>query len=129
MAIVSNLILMKRYQILMITRCTTLLNDSWTIMEQMPTKRSGIASCVSPVDSNIYVFGGQNIDGAFSNTEKYNPEINKWSSEEPMPTARYGLEAIALDDKIYVIGGRTDSGRHVIDINEIFHIGANSTSN
>ena len=46
-----------------------------------------------------------------------------------MPTARYGLEAIALDDKIYVIGGRTDSGRHVIDINEIFHIGANSTRN
>jgi N-acetylneuraminic acid mutarotase len=36
------------------------LNDSWTVMEQMPTKRSGIAAAVSPVDGNIYVFGGEN---------------------------------------------------------------------
>ena len=105
------------------------LNDSWTIMEQMPTKRSGIAATASPVDGNIYVFGGQNITGSFRNTEKYNPEINKWSMEEPIPTARSGLDAIAQDNKIYVIGGRTDSGRHVIDVNEIFHIGANSTNN
>ena len=103
------------------------LNDSWTILEQMPTKRSGIAAAVSPVDNNIYVYGGQNIDGAFGNTEKYNPEINKWSSEEPMPTARYGFEAIALDDNIYVIGGRTDSGPNVVDINEIFAVDNNST--
>ena len=100
----------------------------WTAMEQMPTKRSGIAA-PSPADGNIYVFGGQNIDGAFSNTEKYDPGINKWSSEEPMPTARYGLEANAMDDKIYVIGGKTDSGPHVIDINEIFDVENNSNRN
>ena len=105
------------------------LNDSWTVLEQMPTKRSGIAGAVSPFDSNIYVFGGQDIDGAFSNTEKYNPEINKWASEEPIPTARYGLESIALDDKIYVIGGRTDSGPYIVDINEIFDVNNNSTFN
>ena len=105
------------------------LNDSWTVMEQMPTKRSGIAAAASPVDGDIYVFGGQGIDGAFNNTEKYGPEMNKWTTETSMPTARLGLEAIALDDKIYVIGGKTDLGPHVTDINEIFQVDNNSTSN
>lgn len=99
------------------------LNDSWSIMEQMPMKRSGIAAATSPVDGNIYVFGGQNITGSFRNTEKYNPETNKWSEEEPMPSARSGLDAVAQDGKIYVIGGRTESGRHIVDVNEIFHTG------
>jgi N-acetylneuraminic acid mutarotase len=104
------------------------LNDSWTVMEQMPSKRSGIAAAAT-VDGNIYVFGGQSIDGAFNNTEKYNPEINKWTTETSMPTARLGLEASALDDRIYVIGGKTDLGPHVTDINEIFHVDNNSTRN
>src|SRR5918999_1392419 len=98
------------------------LNDSWTAMEQMPTKRSGIAAAASPVDGNIYVFGGQSVDGAFGNNEKYNPKMNKWSTEESMPTARLGLEAIALENKIYVIGGKTDLGPYVSDKNEIFSI-------
>jgi N-acetylneuraminic acid mutarotase len=105
------------------------LNDSWTVMEQMPTKRSGIAAAASPVDGNIYVFGGQSIDDAFNNTEKYSPITDKWTTETSMPTARLGLEAIALDDKIYVIGGKTNLGPHVTDKNEIFHVDNNSTSN
>ena len=36
------------------------LNDSWTVMEQMPTKRSGIAVLFLPVDGNIYVIRGEN---------------------------------------------------------------------
>jgi N-acetylneuraminic acid mutarotase len=104
------------------------LNDSWTIMEQMPTKRSGIAAA-SPVDGNIYVFGGQSVDGAFGNNEKYDPELDQWTTEKPMPTARLASTAVPLDDKIFVIGGKTDLGPHVTDLNEIFHIGVNSTSN
>ena len=46
-----------------------------------------------------------------------------------MPTARYGLEAIALDDKIYVIGGRTNSGPYIVDLNEVFDVDNNSTRN
>ena len=105
------------------------LNDSWTIMEQMPTKRSGIAAAVSPVDGNIYVFGGQSIDGAFNNTEKYNPEINKWTTETPMPTARLGLEAENVDNKIYVIGGKERfPGSSATGANEIFTV-SNSSRN
>ena len=105
------------------------LNDSWTVMEQMPTKRSGIATAASPADGNIYVFGGQSMDGAFDNTEKYNPKTNNWTTEQPMPNGRLGLMAAPLDDRIFVIGGKTDKGPYVTELNEIFHIGTNSTNN
>lgn len=99
------------------------LNDSWTVMEQMPTKRSGIAAAASPVDGNIYVFGGQSIEGAFDITEKYNSKIDKWSTEESMPTARLGLEAKNIYDKIYVMGGKQGiPGSSATGANEIFAI-------
>jgi N-acetylneuraminic acid mutarotase len=105
------------------------VNDSWAVMEQMPTKRSGIAAAVSPADNNIYVFGGQSLDGAFNNTEKYDPKMNHWTTATPMPTARLGLNAAPLDDKIFVIGGKTDVGPHVSELNEILYVGSNDTSN
>jgi N-acetylneuraminic acid mutarotase len=103
------------------------LNDSWTVMEQMPSKRSGIAGAASPVDDNIYVFGGQGLEGALDTVEKFDPKSNQWTTVEPMPTARLGSEAFPLDNKIFVIGGKTDIGPFVTGLNEIFHIETNST--
>jgi N-acetylneuraminic acid mutarotase len=111
-----------------ITEMYNPINDSWTVMEQMPTKRSGIAAAASPADNNIYVFGGQSMDGAFNNTEKYDPKMNHWTAEKPMPTARLGLTAAPLDDKIFVIGGKTDVGPHVSELNEILYVGSNGTN-
>ena len=101
------------------------LNDSWTIMEQMPTKRSGIAAAASPVDGNIYVFGGENPfrdDGpvkTFDIVEKYDPKTNSWTVETPMPTARHGLAAISFDNKIFVIAGGSKPGLSVSNVNEV----------
>ena len=39
-----------------------------------------------------------------------------------MPTARHGLGAVAIDDKIYVIGGGPQPGMSVTNANEIFHV-------
>ena len=39
-----------------------------------------------------------------------------------MPTARHGLAAVAIGDKIYVIGGGPQPGLSVTDANEIFHV-------
>jgi hypothetical protein len=41
----------------------------------------------------------------FNNNEKYDPKTNKSTSEPLMPTARHGLAAVAINDKIYVISG------------------------
>ena len=98
------------------------VNDTWTTLEKMPTKRSGLAAAASPINGNIYVFGGQSIDSAFSNTESYNPKTNSWTTELSMPTPRIGAESLAIDEKIFVIGGKTDVGPHVSNVSEIFHV-------
>jgi N-acetylneuraminic acid mutarotase len=109
------------------------LNDSWTVMEQMPTKRSGIAAAVSPVDSNIYVFGGENPfknEGpmrTFDVVEKFNPNRNNWTTEQAMPTARHGPAAIAIDDKIYVVSGGNKVGRSVSNVNEVLVLSQNKS--
>ena len=43
--------------------------NKWTIMEPMPSKRGGLASAA--VNGSIYVFGGEQPPGTFSNNEKY----------------------------------------------------------
>jgi N-acetylneuraminic acid mutarotase len=39
-----------------------------------------------------------------------------------MPTARHGLAAVAIGDKIYVIGGGLEPGLSVTNVNKIFHV-------
>jgi hypothetical protein len=48
--------------------------------------------------------------------------INGQLNYLPMPTARHGLAAVAIGDKIYVIGGAPEPGLSVTNVNEIFHI-------
>src|SRR5918999_3234743 len=102
--------------------------DIWiTNLEPMPSKRSGIAAVAtassSLTNTSIYVFGGEEASKTFNNNEKYDPKINKWISEPPMPTARHGLAAVfAEENKIFVIGGGPQPGLSVSGANEIFHI-------
>ena len=98
------------------------VSKTWSIQEQMPTKRSGIAATDSPSNGNIYVFGGQSLTGTYNITEKYDTKTNKWSSEPDMPTPRLGLEAVAIDNKIYVFGGKIDLTRNLTNKLEILNI-------
>ena len=70
---------------------------------------------------HIYVFGGEDITKTYNNNEKYNIKDNKWESKEPLPTARHGLSAVSVNDKIYVIGGGPEPGLSVTNVNEIFN--------
>ena len=63
----------------------------WVTRAPMPTARSGIAAAV--VGNRIYVFGGEEPDKTFDNTEAYEPEKDRWLKLAPMPTARHGLGA------------------------------------
>jgi N-acetylneuraminic acid mutarotase len=65
--------------------------------------------------------GGEKISGSFNKLEKYNPKSDSWSVEPEMPTARLGLDAVTLDDKIYAIGGKTSQpSESATNVNEIF---------
>jgi N-acetylneuraminic acid mutarotase len=88
----------------------------------MPTKRSGLAA--ASVNSEIYTFGGQSINGTFDNNERYDTKSDLWYSDLPMPTSRLGLEAVSSNSMIYALGGKTDLG--IVGANEIFHTGDHS---
>src|SRR5262249_39196068 len=41
----------------------------------------------------------------FDTVEIYDPAANSWSTGTPLPTARGGLAAATLGDRVYVFGG------------------------
>jgi N-acetylneuraminic acid mutarotase len=99
------------------------IKNSWTVLEPMPSKRGGLAAAASSPNGSIFVYGGEERGGMFSNNEKYDPRTDKWTEDISMPTARHGLVALTIDDKIYVVGGGLEPGLSVSGVNEIFLIG------
>jgi hypothetical protein len=71
-----------------------------------------------------FFFGREATTGTFNQVEAYDPATDSWSTYAPMPTARHGLGAIAVDGRIYVIaGGPTPGGStssSALLANEIF---------
>lgn len=103
------------------------VNDSWTSKAPMPSERSAIGSAHSR-EGNIYVFGGEICDNrynssriVFNNNEKYEPKIDKWTIQTPMPTSRHGPSVQFANGSIYVIGGGPEACASATNINEIFH--------
>ncbi len=67
---------------------------------------------VATVGGKVYVFGGLTGTETESSytlniTQIYDPATNTWTAGAPMPTARYLCTAAVVNDKIYVMGGRT----------------------
>ena len=69
--------MLKLFQILMSMKCTIPYTDTWTKVEPMPSKRSGLAS--ASIGNEIYVFGGEKVKGTFENNEKYDTIKNIWT--------------------------------------------------
>ncbi len=101
--------------------------NTWTVLEPMPSKRGGLAAANSS-NGEIYVIGGELPPGSndtiriFYNNEKYDTKGNNWTSQPPMLTARHGLAAETIGDKIYVIAGGIRPGLSVSNLNEIYKI-------
>lgn len=83
--------------------------NKWTARKKMPRPAHHIM--IAPYQNKIYVFGGfvrptaypawQPINSAWV----YDPATDSWKALAPMPTPRGAGQAVALDGKIYVIGG------------------------
>ena len=66
--------------------------------------RATHSSCV--VDGKLYIVGGHHDElKSIATMEMFDPDSGKWVSKTPMPTARGLAACVAVDDKIYVIGG------------------------
>jgi N-acetylneuraminic acid mutarotase len=92
--------------------------DSWKALAPMPTKRGSTVAAV--VGGKIYVIGGASTHPgssepavhparphrSVSTVEEYDPTTNTWRARSSMPTARNHAAIGAVNNKIYVIGGR-----------------------
>lgn len=93
------------------------VSNKWTEKSQMPTPRGSPNS--NFVNGTLYVIGGDLLDHAITNVEKYDPVSNKWSiGLEPMPTARHHAASAVVDNNIYVIGGRITGDLINVDLIE-----------
>jgi hypothetical protein len=53
----------------------------------------------------------------------YDPLVGKWSEGKPMPTARLGLRAVAINNSsIYVIAGKPSLEKYAGGEVEIIHV-------
>jgi N-acetylneuraminic acid mutarotase len=101
--------------------------DKWTVKQPMLEKLSVFGS--ASANSQIYIFGGEDINGGYlDGVEKYDPLSNKWTYEPPMPSKRIGLKAVTVGDKIYTIGGQlynpesSKTGLVALNTNEILNL-------
>jgi N-acetylneuraminic acid mutarotase len=87
----------------------------------MPTARSGVAAAV--LGGRLFVFGGEQAGGVFSENEAYDPETDRWVAMAPMRTPRHGTGAAAVGARIYIpAGGLTNGGSRPSSVNEAFAI-------
>ena len=96
--------------------------DSWKSLPPVPGKRG--SAVAAEVGGKIYVIGGATtVAGSkepfftffgpslvLADNDVYDPATNKWESRKPMSVARNHAFVGVVNDKIYVIGGRTGHG-------------------
>ncbi|MCB9300093.1 MAG: hypothetical protein H6566_05540 [Lewinellaceae bacterium] len=75
----------------------------------MSTSKGYLSAAV--VDGKLYVIGGTTrLPNRTNKVEMYDPVTDTWQTKAPMPTARSGFCAEALNGKIYAMGGIDASG-------------------
>lgn len=100
-------------------------SDSWTSLRPMPQGAGGLAGAV--VGGKLYVFGGEGgprdngYGGVIPQCWSYDPKTDQWTAEAAMGAPRHGLAAVAVDGRIYAVGGGLKpSGAQVCDLMEAF---------
>jgi len=86
--------------------------NTWATKTAMPTPRGDFAIAV--FQDKIYTIGGSIRAGQWTTeltdvNEVYDPATDTWTTKTSMPTPKAGLSASAVDGKIYLIGGFTQS--------------------
>lgn len=100
----------------------------WSVGVSYPTTIEAASAAV--VKGVLYVFGGSPDSQNPTNAVwAYNPTKKTWSSKAPMPTARWGTEAVVNGKTgiVYVIGGDINtSGNGNIDTVESYNPATNT---
>jgi N-acetylneuraminic acid mutarotase len=89
----------------------------------MPTARDHLAAVA--FQGKLWAIGGRTsfLGTQFPNVEIYDPATNGWSTGVPLPTARGGLAAAVLGDRVYVFGG--EAPLRIFSANEMYEVAGN----
>ena len=87
------------------------LTGRWRKRTRMPTKRTWVDAAV--MNNKIYAIGGEIsprlgvplADAILTKIEEYNPKTDRWRKLPDMPMFKFAYSTIAVDRKIYLIGG------------------------
>ena len=85
--------------------------DAWETLPQLPEPTRAAAGAVA--GGIVYVIGGTTADGNTSAVWAWDGE--EWSERAPLPSPRFNHSAVALDGRIYVLGGFNE-GRELRDV-------------
>jgi DNA-binding CsgD family transcriptional regulator len=92
--------------------------ERWQELAPMPTARKGFA--VAAYDGKIYAIAGMTASSVTGVVERYDPQENDWEimqTDKSIPVD--GVEASIVGGKIYIPGGRTQSGQ-IAEVLEVF---------
>ena len=64
----------------------------------------------------IFAIGGFHDFHCQSSFEAYDPESDSWTFEGDLQIARSGASAVVAQDRIYILGGRTDGGERLASV-------------
>lgn len=87
-------------------------NDKWN--EGTPLSVARFYSTASEINGKIYIFGGAKIvnGSVFSlkNVDIYDVNSNTMTPTTDLPIALRGASSVSANGKIYILGGKTDTG-------------------
>jgi len=89
----------------------------------MPTARDHLAAVTA--GGRIWAVGGRAsfFGTQYANVEVYDPATDSWRAGPPLPDARGGLTAAAINDRIYVFGG--EAPLRIFSSNEMYEAAGN----
>jgi N-acetylneuraminic acid mutarotase len=94
------------------------LDDSWTPVAALPGSSRQYALAVS-ANGTGYVLGGTTGEGATDEVWSYDPSLNIWQLETPLPTAVLAATGNVCLGQVHVIGGIATDGT-VAEVHQIF---------
>ena len=97
--------------------------NEWRIGPEIPTERRRGAAGVFVYQNKIYLVCGiqdGHWDGHVGWLDEYDPKTDRWKTLPDAPHVRDHVQAVVLDNKVYIAGGRRSTARtnHVLDLTE-----------
>ncbi|XP_029197719.2 kelch-like protein 3 [Acropora millepora] len=94
--------------------------DLWSFV--LPMNCGKVGACAVELKGKIYVMGGNNGYTTLRQCEIYDVETHQWTLTKDMLEFRQDAQALVLDNRIYVIGGRDFKGERGLDSIECFDV-------